>query len=208
MLGNVKKYLHLDELDPSLKEGKLNTNQRKNKNNHEYKMNTIRILLGILCIGYVLVVYFLIRMNNEDYYLKRLQYIPLAQFMDLIVLHGIFILRNEKMYNFFKHQIKSHLPCFSSIQLLDNGSFAIHALGHAILHSINAPYALGHAALPPINAPNMVAGNQNFGYNTADDSIHVIQDFEPAEVLTIHPGKDCNEEMTIRDKTSSRRHSI
>ena len=54
----------------------------------------------------------------------------------------------------------------------------------------------------------MVAGNQNFGYNTADDSIHVIQDFEPAEVLTIYPVKDCNEEMTTRDKTSSRSHSI
>ena len=109
MLGNVKKYLHLDELDPSLKEGKLNTNQRKNKNNHEYKMNTIRILLGILCIGYVLVVYFLIRMNNEDYYLKRLQYIPLAQFMDLIVLHGIFILRNEKCI--ISLNIKLNLTC-------------------------------------------------------------------------------------------------
>ena len=193
--------------DHSLEEGELN-NQRGNTN-RKYKMNTIRILLGVLCVGFVLVFYFLIRISEENLYLKRLQYIPVAQFMDIIALHGIFILRNEKIYNFFKRQIKSQLPCcFSSMQLLDDGSFAIYALGHAILHSINAPYALGHAALPPINAPNMVAGNQNFGYNTADGSIHVIQDFEPAEVLTIHPVKDCNEEMTTRDKTSSQRHSI
>ena len=49
---------------------------------------------------------------------------------------------------------------------------------------------------------------KSFRYNTADDSIYVIQEFETAEVLTIYPVKDCNEEMTTRDKTSSRRHSI
>ena len=149
-------------------------------------MNTIRILLGVLCVGFVLVFYFLIRISEEDLYLKRLQYIPVAQFMDIIALHGIFILRNEKIYNFFKRQIKSQLPCcFSSMQLLDDGSFAIYALGHAALHPINAP---------------ITSCNQNLGYNT--------EEFEPADVL-VHPVKEwCNEVMTTRDKTSSRRHSI
>ena len=170
-----------------LEEGESN-NQRGNTNS-KYKRNTIRILLGTLCIGFALAFYFLISVTNEDLYLKRLRYVAIGQFMDIIALPSIFIFRNENVYRYFKRQITSQLPCFSSTQLLDDGSFAIYALGQAALHPSNAP----------------IIGNQNLGY-TADSN----QDVEEFGLVLAHPVNECNDGMITNDKLKllSHRHSI
>ena len=166
------------------------SNDQRGNTNSKYKTNTIRILLGTLCIGFAIAMYFLIGVNsNEDLYLKRLCYVAIGQFIDLIALPGIFIFRNKNIYQYFKRQITSQLPCFSSsAQLLDDGSFAIYALGQAALHPSNAP----------------IIGNQNSGY-TADDFIQDVQEFGLPVVLA-HPIKECtNDRMKTRYK---RRHSM
>ena len=171
-----------------LEEGELNI--QSGNTNRNYKMNTIRILLGTLCIGFAVVFYFVLSVNsNQDLYLKRLCYVAIGQFLDIIALPSIIIFRNENIYQYFKRQIRSQLPCFSSsAQLLDDGSFAI--------------YALGQAALQPSNAP--IIGNQNSGY-TADDFIQDVQEFGLPVVLA-HPIKECtNDRMKTRYK---RRHSM
>ena len=169
--------------------GRESIGNQSGNNNHKYKMNTIRILLGTLCIGFILAFYFLISVSNEDLYLKRLRYVAIGQFIDMIALPSIFIYRNENIYRYFKRQITSQLSCiFSSAQLLDDGSFAIYALGQAALHPSNAP----------------IIGNQNLGYIA--DSIQDIQEFG---TILVHPVKGPNDGMTTKDRhLLSHRHSI
>ena len=89
-------------------------NERVERRDCEFGMNTGRILLVIGCAMNVITIIYLLNdvtkeggLEIEDLIIKWHEAAFLIHFFNLNVFPMIFILRNERIFNFFKNQIKT-----------------------------------------------------------------------------------------------------